>query len=94
VLGEKISARRFYRLGRLTRQSSERGLYTSVSRVNGVERRFAVVSRFSEDDAGVRVYIAQTLLDLGYQVVQAKDSHKALAILSSQPVDLLLTCRA
>jgi len=45
----------------------------------------------TEDDADVRAYIVQTLLDLGYEVIQAADGQRALAILSSQAVDLLLT---
>ena len=45
----------------------------------------------TEDDADVRAYIVQTLGDLGYEVIQAADGPTALAILSRQPVDLLLT---
>jgi two-component system NtrC family sensor kinase len=46
----------------------------------------------SEDDADVRDYVAQTLRDLGYVVVQAADGHTALNILVREgPFDLLLT---
>jgi two-component system NtrC family sensor kinase len=46
----------------------------------------------TEDDVDVRAYIAQTLQDLGYQVIQAADAEAALDILSrSAPIDLLLT---
>jgi signal transduction histidine kinase len=45
----------------------------------------------TEDDADVRAYIVQTLRDLGYEVIKAADGPTALAILSRQPIDLLLT---
>ena len=45
----------------------------------------------TEDDADVRAYIVQTLVELGYDVIQASDGPTALAMLSQQPVQLLLT---
>jgi PAS domain S-box-containing protein len=45
-----------------------------------------------EDDEDVRAFIAETLEDLDYTVLQAADAHSALILLDSEhPVDLLLT---
>ncbi|HEX2653798.1 MAG TPA: response regulator [Xanthobacteraceae bacterium] len=45
----------------------------------------------TEDDPDVRTYVLQSLIDLGYKVIQAADGQTALAILRRQRVDLLLT---
>jgi nitrogen-specific signal transduction histidine kinase/CheY-like chemotaxis protein len=45
----------------------------------------------TEDDDGVRTYVSQTLLELGYEVIQAPDGETALRILSREAVDLLLS---
>jgi CheY-like chemotaxis protein len=45
----------------------------------------------AEDDADVRAFVAGTLSDLGYEVVQASDGQAALDILRRQAIDLLLT---
>ena len=46
----------------------------------------------TEDDVDVREYIAQTLHELGYEIIQAENGEAALAILSrAKPMDLLLT---
>ncbi|MBV9560777.1 MAG: response regulator [Bradyrhizobium sp.] len=46
-----------------------------------------------EDEAGVRSYLAETLRDLNYRVLEAADGGAALALLEKRPirVDLLLT---
>jgi two-component system response regulator MtrA len=44
-----------------------------------------------EDDRGVRICIEQALDSAGYQVLTAKDGVDALAVLESEPVDLILT---
>ena len=45
-----------------------------------------------EDDDGVRQYIAESLRDLNYQVLEARDSASALKLLDAdKPFDLLLT---
>ena len=45
-----------------------------------------------EDDDDVRAFIAETLQDLDYTVLQAADAHSALRLLDSEShVDLLLT---
>lgn len=45
----------------------------------------------TEDDPDVRTYVLQSLIELGYKVIQAADGQTALAILRRQRVDLLLT---
>src|ERR1044072_5777167 len=46
----------------------------------------------TEDDVDVRAYVAQTLQELGYEVLQAADGEAAIDILTrAQPIDLLLT---
>lgn len=45
----------------------------------------------TEDDSDVRTYVLQSLIDLGYKVIQAADGQTALAILKRERVDLLLT---
>jgi PAS domain S-box-containing protein len=47
----------------------------------------------AEDDADVRGYVAETLRDLNYRVIEAHDSTEALAVLAQSDVrvDLLLT---
>ncbi len=45
-----------------------------------------------EDEEDIRIYIKQTLLDLGYDVLEAMDGPAALTILDIRPdIDLLLT---
>ena len=45
-----------------------------------------------EDDDGVRQYVAESLRDLNYQVLEARDSASALKLLDAdKPFDLLLT---
>lgn len=45
----------------------------------------------TEDNSDVRAYIAQTLHELGYDVLQAASGEEALEVLSREPVNLLLT---
>jgi len=47
----------------------------------------------AEDDADVRAYVAETLRDLNYRVIEAHDSTEALAVVAQDDVriDLLLT---
>ncbi len=45
-----------------------------------------------EDDENVRDTVVETLLELGYRVLKAKDAHSALAIIESGvPIDMLFT---
>jgi PAS domain S-box-containing protein len=45
-----------------------------------------------EDDEDVRLFSSETLADLGYEVIEARDSASALAALKEQgPIDLLFT---
>ncbi len=43
-----------------------------------------------EDDANIRKLVRVNLLKRGYQVLEAGDSHQAMAQFQSQPVDLVL----
>jgi len=43
-----------------------------------------------EDDANIRKLVRVKLLKRGYLVVEAEDSHQAMAQFQSQPVDLVL----
>ncbi|WP_061849912.1 response regulator [Bradyrhizobium sp. DOA1] len=45
----------------------------------------------TEDDEGVRKFVSETLIELGYEVMQAKDGDAALSALATHQVDLLLT---
>ena len=44
-----------------------------------------------EDEFLIRLTLAETLADAGYEVVEAEDADEALARLGESPVDLLLT---
>ncbi len=44
-----------------------------------------------EDEFLIRLTLAETLQDAGYEVVEAEDADEALAHLATGPVDLLLT---
>src|SRR5262245_11819353 len=44
-----------------------------------------------EDDAAVRTFVAETLQELGYTIIQAGDAETALRALDAKTVDLLLT---
>jgi CheY-like chemotaxis protein len=45
-----------------------------------------------EDDEDVRLFSSETLADLGYEVIEARDSASALAALKEQgPIELLFT---
>ncbi len=60
----------------------------AVERILGNQETILVV----EDDADVRNYVSETLVELNYRVQQAGDAGSALAVLkNSGPVDLLLT---
>ena len=45
----------------------------------------------TEDDEAVRQFVAGTLVELGYEVMQAQDGDAALNVLATSQVDLLLT---
>jgi len=53
----------------------------------GLGRRVLV----TEDDEGVRNFVSETLIELGYEVMQAQDGDAALSALATCQVDLLLT---
>ncbi len=44
-----------------------------------------------EDDAALRAYTIESLEELGYAVLQARDGHSALRILETERIDLLFT---
>src|SRR5262249_21043579 len=44
-----------------------------------------------EDDAAARAFVAETLQELGYTILQAGDAETALHELDGKPIDLLLT---
>jgi CheY-like chemotaxis protein len=45
-----------------------------------------------EDDQGVRLFSSETLRDLGYEVIEARDAADAMAMMEEhKPVDLLFT---
>lgn len=54
---------------------------------NGAGARLLLV----EDEFLIRLTLAETLQDAGYEVMEAEDADEALAHLAAGPVDLLLT---
>ncbi len=70
-----------------TKLAGEQRLSAAMPKAYGKETILVV-----EDDEDVRAFIAETLQDLGYTVLQAQDAPSALSLLGGEPaVDLLLT---
>ncbi|PSO14042.1 hybrid sensor histidine kinase/response regulator [Bradyrhizobium sp. MOS003] len=59
--------------------------------IGGVPRGHGERVLVTEDDEGVRQFVAGTLVELGYEVMQAQDGDAALNVLATSQVDLLLT---
>ena len=59
--------------------------------IGGVPRGHGERVLVTEDDEGVRQFVAGTLVELGYEVMQAQNGDAALNVLATTPVDLLLT---
>jgi CheY-like chemotaxis protein len=59
---------------------------SSTARAFGAETVLVV-----EDDQALRAYTVETLMELGYRVLQAANGAEALAIIDHEQVDLLFT---
>ncbi|MDT4739917.1 hybrid sensor histidine kinase/response regulator [Bradyrhizobium sp. WYCCWR 12699] len=59
--------------------------------IGGVPRGDGERVLVTEDDEGVRQFVTDTLVELGYEVMQAQDGSAALNVLATSQVDLLLT---
>ena len=57
-----------------------------MSRERGISPRVLVV----EDDDGIREMVGLSLQDAGYSVVDARDGHRAIELVTREPADVVL----